>query len=249
MIKEMDKPPVKIYRGAYIYFSGDNQYAEESFEVFRDNKDLSLNFKSQILSRVATGELLKIDVDYTVGKDWLPRTIHLTRTLGKQSIQELYYYEHTKNLITYRFIDSENVETTKTTSTPPRFHINTPATCCNFLFLLTKKFDINGKNSYTLYSSVNQWEAKEDLQQHSVTLFRNGPASDPMVIGKSVLQGDEYFLEADIRVAEFAEKEDKSHRPVRLYLSKYVTIPYMIEDPNTGLKVQVKYFNNLDPDA
>ena len=247
MIKELDKPPVKIYRGAYTYFSENNQYAEETFEVFRDKKDLSLNFKSQILSRVATGELLKIDVDYTIGKDWMPRTVNLIRTLGKQNIQELFFYDHTKNLISYRFIDGEGKETTKTTSTPPRFHINTPATCSNFLFLMTKKFDINGKNTYTVYSSINQWEPTHDLKQHTLTLFRNGPASDPMLIGKTVLQGDEYFMELDDH--HQSEEDVAKPQPLSIYLSKYVTIPYVIEDPNTKLKVQVKYFNNLDPDA
>lgn len=247
MISELNRPPIKLYRGAYNYFSGDSLYAEESFEVFKDLKDLSINFKSQILSRVATGELLKIDVDYTIGKDWMPRTINLIRTLGKQNIQELYYYDPTKNLITYRFTDSEGQETTKTTSTPPRFHINTPATCCNFLFLLTKKFDINGKNHYTVYSSTNQWSADEDLLQSNITLYRNGPASDPLIVGKSILHGDEYFLVTGIH--QTGDEASDKLLPTTLYLSKYMAIPYLVHDPQNGLKVQVKYFNNLDPDA
>lgn len=246
MGNELNNQPIKIYRGAYTYFSGENQYAEETFEVFKEPKDLSINFKSQILSRVSTGELLKIDVDYSVGKDWLPRTIHLTRSLGKQTINELYYYDNSRNVITYRFIDSDGNETTKTTSTPPRFHISTPATCSNFLFILTKKFDINGKNSYTLYSSTNHWSADHDLEQHSVTLYRNGPASDPLVVGKNVLQGDEYFLLPGVISSDETSKDEL---PMKLYLSKYITIPYQIYDQKNNMKVQVKYFNNLDPDA
>ncbi len=48
----------KIFRGAYNYYRDGQVYSEETFEVFKDTKELNIVFQSQIWARVTTGELL-----------------------------------------------------------------------------------------------------------------------------------------------------------------------------------------------
>ncbi len=240
-----ENKPRKVYRGAYTYSVQGAEYAEETFEVFKDYRELTYRFVSQILSRVSTGELLKIDVDFTVGKEWTPVNVKVTKNLGKQTVYEEYLCDHEKNNITYRFTNSEGKVNESVCSCPPRFSISTPAACSNFIYLLSKKFDINGKNYYAVYSSKNHWEYEEGISQTTLSLHKDNPSSDPIMIGKTSLQGDEYIL----TTMSNNDSDDETKDIITAYISKHKSIPYRVEDAESGLVILVKYLNNLDPDA
>ena len=239
-----ENKPLKVYRGAYAYSHDGNEFAEETFDVIKDSKEMTHTFISQILSRVSTGELLKIDVEFVVGKEWTPKEVTVTKNLGKQTVIEHYLCDTEKNTITYTFTDAEGKKDEVTCSCPPRFTINTPANCCNFIFLLSKKFDINGKNNYTAYSSNNQWVFETPLKQTTLSLHKDNPSSEPIMVGKTSLQGDEYILVT----VENDDDNDKKKDNIVLYISKHKSIPYRITDDINDIVIMVKYLNNLDPD-
>lgn len=240
-----ENKPRKVYRGAYTYSIAGSEYAEETFEVFKDYKELTYRFVSQILSRVSTGELLKIDVDFTIGKEWTPISVITKKNLGKQTVVEEYICDQERNTITYRFTNAEGEVNESVCSCPPRFSISTPAACCNFIFLLSKKFDINGKNYYAVYSSKNHWEFEEGISQSTLSLHKDSPSSEPIMIGKTSLQGDEYIL----TTMSNNDSDDEAKESIIAYISKHKSIPYKVEDKQSGLTILVKYLNNLDPDA
>ncbi|MCR9203927.1 MAG: hypothetical protein NXH75_05090, partial [Halobacteriovoraceae bacterium] len=65
----------KVYRGAYNYLKGDTLYAQEEFEVYKDRKELGMTFFAELHSRVATGELLTVFVDYVITKEYVPQKL------------------------------------------------------------------------------------------------------------------------------------------------------------------------------
>lgn len=248
MFDKPTKHSKKIFRGAYNYIKKDTPYAEEVFEVYKDGHELSMHFLAKLHSRVSTGELLNIDVHYVISKDYNPVMLVINRSLGQESVKEIFDYNPRKNIITYLFI-SEEEEVSREISTPPKFHLTTPVACSSMVFLRSKKFDSTSKNYYTFMSSQNQWSFEHSPHTHNVVVQRMSSTTENLVVEGNNLQAVEYKLTEDENSSE-AKLDVKSTGPleppqsIRIYLSPYITIPYVLRSPD-GTKVQIKYLNNL----
>lgn len=231
----------KIFRGAYQYYKNDSVYSEETFDVYRDRKENSLNFESQIHCRVATGELLSINVDYTINKDYVPQKVVIKRSLGSQESTEFYRYDSKRNVVTYIFQNKAGDEDMVELQTPPKFHITTPVASSSMLFMRAKKIDTTSKSLFSFISSTNQWTYEEKPYFHNVAAQRVSLGAEKMALGGHNVQATQYRL--------FEENEEKGEDGppkdlIRIWLSPYVTIPYVIRTDD-GNRIQVKYLNNL----
>ncbi|MGB0452510.1 MAG: hypothetical protein ACPGJV_02260 [Bacteriovoracaceae bacterium] len=233
----------KIYRGAYTYLKGTSIYSEETFEVFRERKDMSIHFVSELNTRVSTGELLNIKVNYFVNKDFIPLRVLIDKKLGSEHVAEYYVYEKRNDKIIYEFIDSVGT-TTKELATPPKFHITTPTVSTSTAFLRSKKFDGNGLNHFTVWTSQNQWSYQTEPTTKNIHAKRMNTAHENIMIEGHNVQAVHY------RIFEFQEDfndGDVDTQPyVNIYLSKYAGIPYTLRSDADGTKIQIKYFNSLD---
>lgn len=242
-----DKPTPhskKIFRGAYTYLKNDQAFAEENFEVYKDNQELGMYFLSKLHSRVSTGELLSVDVTYNISKDYVPNFVMISRSLGKESVKEIYDFNPRKGLLTYLFINDEE-EVKHEINTPPKFHITAPTACSSMLFLRSKKFDATSKNYYLFLSSRNQWAFEEMPKTSSISVQRISSTAEKLVIDNQNVQAVEYKLSEDENESDAQAAKAQSAPPsIRIYLSPYVTIPYMLRTPD-GAKVQIKFLNNL----
>jgi hypothetical protein len=234
----------KVFRGAYNYFRNDNIYSEETFDVYKDKKELTMTFVSQILSRVATGELLNINVEYTVNKNFLPHHVVIERALGKDYSRETYEHNVRKNILTYTFENKDDTHISEL-MTAPTFHITTPTSTTSSLFLKTKKFDQTSKNFYLLYSSTNQWKYETDPITQSIYMQRVSLTSESITIDGHNVEAIQYKLFEDIDEDENAKKAVIVPPSLRLYVSQHAAIPYVIKGDD-GTKIQVKYFNDLE---
>ncbi len=230
----------KIFRGAYQYMKNDSVYSEETFDVYRDRKENTMLFDSQIHCRVATGELLSVVVEYTVNKDYVPMKVVVKRSLGSQESTESYRYDSKRNIITYTFTNKGDEEVVEI-QTPPKFHITTPVASSSMLFMRAKKVDTTSKSLFSFLSSQNQWTYEEKPYFHTVAAQRVSLGAEKMALGGHNVQATQYRLTEEIE-----EKADElpSKDFIRIWLSPYVTIPYVIRTDD-GSKVQVKYLNNL----
>lgn len=229
----------KIYRGAYKYMRNTNIYCEETFEVFKDKGDSSMLFQSHIMSRVATGELLNISVDFKVNKDYIPTLVVINKVLGNNNVVETFSFNSKNNTINYTFESASETEKL-VLNTTPKFSISTPAVCTSMLHLRSKKFDSTGKNIYNVLSSSNQWSYESEPSFNTITIRRMNQASETKTIDGSNVQGVDYKIE----YKEESDEYDKDAPNLRCFVSQYVTIPYFLED-GKGTKIEVKYFNNL----
>lgn len=246
----------KIFRGAYGYSRNNNVYSEENFEVFRDKKEMTYTFVSEMMSRVATGELLTIKVYYKINKEFIPLEVDINRTLGNNSVRELYEYDQRKTRINYMFKNGDE-ETRIDFPTNPKFYITTSATCTSMLYLRSKKFDATGKNFYSLYTSKNLWDYKEEPSLRNIVVQRTSQTSENLKLDGSNLQAVQYKIQEHDLAVEAEENKPppkggiKTPTPIqeeiKIWTSQHMTIPYLVK-ANDGTKIQVKFLNNLIQD-
>ncbi|EQC44525.1 hypothetical protein M899_2382 [Bacteriovorax sp. BSW11_IV] len=227
----------KVFRGSYAYTRNDNVYCEETFEVFRDRKDYTTTFQSQLISRVATGELLNINVDYTVNKDFIPQKVIIDRALGEEKVTELFLFDSKATRIQYSFISRAGEEKVVLPSSP-KFHIATPAMCTCMLFIRSKKFENTGRNYYSTLVSRNLWTYEEEPVFKNIVVQRQSTSTENLTIEGNTVQSVQYKVQEQL---EGVETEDS----LRIWLSQHLTIPYLVRTPE-GTKIQIKYLNNLD---
>ncbi len=239
----------KIFRGAYTYMRNTNIYSEESFEVFRDKKEMTYTFVSEVVSRVATGELLNINTRYVINKDYTPLEVTIHRSLGNQSVKEEYIFDIRRTRINYSFTDAEGQVSKCELATNPKFYITTSATCSSMLYLRNKKFDNTGKNYYSIIVSNNHWAYEGEPTINNIVLQRVTQTSENIKVGDSNLEATQYKLteqsEDDVEIDPHGPPV--AENDLRIWCSQHMTIPYLIKD-NSGTKIEVKYLNNLDKD-
>ncbi|WP_127713962.1 hypothetical protein [Halobacteriovorax sp. HLS] len=228
----------KIYRGAYKFMRNGNVYSEETFEVFKEKNDSGMLFSSQLISRVSTGELLNITVDYKINKDYLPTMVMVNKVLGNENVVETYVFNSKRNIITYSFENSKGSKSVEL-NTSPKFYISTPSIATAMLYLRSKKFDGTGKNYFNVLSSSNQWTFEEDPTFNSIAVERLTLTSENRNVEGASVQGVEYKIEQHI------EADDQGPSPsIKCFVSQHVTIPYFLDD-GAGTKIEVKYLNDL----
>lgn len=232
----------KLYRGAYNYYRDRNLYCEETFEVFESSTSTGLNFVSELLSRVSTGELLKVSVDYTVNKNYIPTIVTIDHSLGNEQVLETYEFNSKHNKLKYTFKSKEEEDITKELSTGPIFHIMTPSVCTSMLFLRSKKFNSTGVNNYSIYNNSNQWRFEEGPQMKNLQVEKISQGPEDLTLGASKLQATQYKIFANQNDDTLPEPGNEDF--ISIYTSPYVTIPYLVKSSDTT-SIEVKYLNDL----
>lgn len=247
----MEFPPIsppkgfKIYKGAFNFYHGGSIYSEEVFEVFRERREQSLEFISEIHSRVSTGELLSIKTHFIVNKEFIPQKVFVDRSLGNKSIREEWIYNKKRDEITYIFRERLGV-TEIQIPTSPKFHISTPTAVTSMLFIRSKKFDTTGKNVYSLWQSNNQWTYEGPPVNTYVYVNKMSAQNESMNIEGQNVQAIHYRLFQNMDEDEEDEKYDGNPPNINVYLSKHLAIPYLLRSDTDKTKVQIRYLNNLD---
>lgn len=230
----------KIYRGAFTYIYNDNSYAEENFDVYKDKKDQSYHYISEAVVKVTTGEVLNLHVEYIVNKEYIPQKVLIEKIMGKETTRETYEYIPRKNHLVYKFTNSKGDEHMEEISTAPKYHIATPTTASSMIFLRSKKFDANGKNSFNLLVGFNKWEFTEAPKFKNIILERAGITTEKMSIDGQTVQATQYRMYDES--TDFKTAKDPQH--IKIFLSQHGAIPYMVRTDD-GTKIQIKYLNDL----
>ncbi|MDD4975764.1 MAG: hypothetical protein PHY93_15510 [Bacteriovorax sp.] len=230
----------KIYRGAFAYFRNESSYAEELFDVYKDKREQSYHYVSQAIVKVTTGEILSLHVEYIVNKDYIPQAVVIEKIMGKESTRETYEYISRKNNLLYKFINSKGDEHSEEISTAPKYHIATPTAASSMLFLRSKKFDANGKNSFNILMGFNQWEYKEAPKFKNIILERASLTAEKINIDGQNVQATQYKMFDE--TTDFKIAKDPQH--IKIYLSQHGSIPYLVRSDD-GTKIQIKYLNDL----
>jgi hypothetical protein len=249
MIKSLFGKPrgTKIYRGAYEYSKNDNIYAEENFEVYRDPNDMGIHFVGQQMARVSTGEILRVNMDYIMTKDFIPMFVSVEKVLGKDHVKELYAFDQKRNCCLYEY-ESKTFKKQEELIVTPKFHISTPLACTSCTFIKSKKEDPTAKNLYLTLKSFNNWNYIDTPEMQVLTLQRMNLTSENITISGNTVQATKYKLfEEEQEDLSNVKKKIINPPVIKVALSKYSAIPYSLQTSD-GIKVQIKYLNDLEPD-
>lgn len=228
----------RLYRGAYEYISDGNNYMEEKFEVFKEKKTLENHYEAELLTRVSTGEVLKVLVSFVINKEWLPQSVMITRTLGSNYVKERFTYTQRRNSLRYSYESPHNIKE-ETLITPPKFTIQTPSTACSMTFISSKKIDQTAENFYYAYVSPNGSIYKDNIYNKNMVIKRAklGELTN-ISIGDTLVSATEYIVYDDLK------EDSRARQKMHAYISKHLMIPYKlyIDDKNY---IQIKYLNDF----
>ncbi len=229
----------KIFEGKYLYYKDGNQYSEELFSLGREDKTYgNYTFSSEILSRVGTGEFLKVYTDYELTSKMEPLNVRVKRSLGKSQSTERYFIDQKDKTVSYNF-DGRNGYFDYEKVINGKFHIATPSFCTSALMTQMKKLDPVQRTPYKVLSSQNIWEYVAPFQENIIFIELKSHEPVQLKINNNELSAT---------LCHFYEDDRDSKTPAignPFYLSKHFNIPYKAEFPG-GLEVVVDKLKILE---
>lgn len=229
----------KIFEGKYLYYKDGNQYSEELFHLEREDKSNgNYTFSSEILSRVGTGEFLKVYTDYELTSKMDPLNVRIKRSLGKNKSTERYFIDQKDKIVSYTF-DGRNGYHDFEKVVNGKFHIATPSFCTSALMTQMRKLDPVQRTPYNVLSSQNIWEYVGPFQENIIFIELKSHEPVEFKINDNELSAT---------LCHFYEDDRNSKTPAvgnPFYLSKHFNVPYKAEFPG-GIEVVVDKLKILE---
>lgn len=229
----------KIWEGKYHYLNKGQHYSEENFEVLKEEaRSPSYEVKAEVLSRVSTGEFLKIFVHYKLSPQFDPTYVQIHRALGENESFETFGINQTERKINYTH--KNKLQTNSIEIMPNgRFHISTPAFITTLLCTLARKVDPVQRTPYSLIVSDNVWNYTKRLYERAIYMELMSSNMVDLKIGKNELQANHYNMFQNDKSSSSKEEG------VPFYVSKHFGIPYKATFAD-GHTVEVQYLKNTE---
>ncbi len=224
----------KLFDGAYNYSEKGVSYSQENFSVYKNTDKNILIYSAELLTRVNTGEFLKISVGYEVNSFWAPLKVVIHKTLGPNFATETYTPDYENQILNYEF--KNNLSTSNySRNIVTRYQIATPSMACSMVMTMTKKFDTMSRNASIIVSSTNNWDYKEPFVDKAIySEYKTHESSELKLNGQDLSATKCYVYQSD-------STHHVSEEPTVFWLSKHLGIPYLMESGD--IKVQIKFLN------
>ena len=228
----------KLYEGKYRYSKDRRTYSEETFTYAQQiGQQRHILITSEVLSRVKTGEFLKIHVTYEVTRGFDPVYAIITRQLGPKQSVEIYDIELKTNTYRYSFKDFEGQVHSFERVYSGKPHIATPCFATSMFVVNQKKLDPVHRTRYNLLTSNNIWEFVEDPFEKDVFIEMVDVEQIKINVAGNDLKATHCkLLEMDENL-NAKEKHD-------LYLSRHFSLPYKIDFVN-GIEIDIEKLKHL----
>lgn len=210
-----------LLEGSYSYISGTDQYCQENFKFIQNLETQAYQVQAEILSRIESGEFLKILVTMDLNQTMLPIQSKTERFLGKHYTQEIFRLDTSAHELHYSFQTAEGIEEHSSPFNLKHF-LTSPAFSTSCFFLLNKKLDATGRTPVTLVSTENAWSYQGPPQEKIVFAEYKSHEAGPVTIhGNELVATQVSFYEQD------ASGPD-TDLPANFTISKYFSIPYQM---------------------
>jgi len=222
----------KLFEGTFEYANNGDNYSVENFVVFKNDENKSIVYRSEVLSRVQTGEFLKINVDYEVNNKWFPVRIEVKKYLGEDYACETFFINHDSNILIYEFDDGKEKEMVERVL-PNKFQITTPCFLTSMLFSQSKKNNAMGRSQYSLLRPNSDWSFNPEIVDETIYAeFMTHEKTELKINNQNVSCVKVLLYKNDSSV-------NQKEMPVTVYLSKHIGIPYMMLT-DEGMTIKVK---------
>jgi hypothetical protein len=227
----------KLFEGKYTYYLGGKEYSQEDFEVLQEDK-LQGNwfYNAEVLSRMKTGEFLRIHVqaEFTHGFD--PLEYNVRRTLGDKESTETFSIDQRDKRVFYEFEGIDGVQRfDKIVNGKP--HFATPCFSMSTVMINSKKLDPVHRTPYSIITSDNVWEYSGPFVEREIYMELQDLEQIPLMIGERELKATHCkMLQVDAKGSVMPESQD-------IFLSKYNFLPYKAIFTNE-VEIVVDYLKN-----
>lgn len=226
-----------LIEGSYLYYQKEVNYSQENFKLVKFTDSHTYHIYSEILSRIESGEFLKIMVRYEMDNHFHPVFVRVEKSLGNKYCQEVFKFDPVAQELHYTF---QNPNTTQDFKRPlaAKHYITTPAFATSSIFSLTKKFDATGRTAVSFMSSRNDWIYENPPEDKVVFAeFKTREVPD-FKINNSPLSAGHLCL------YEFDASSPASESPVEIFVSKHYGIPYQMVHGDQKIVIKNMKRNN-----
>lgn len=210
-----------LLEGSYLYYQKDVNYSQENFKLVQLPESQSFHIYAEILSRIETGEFLKIITRYEMNQHFTPLFVRIEKSIGNKYALETYKLDTVTQEVDYTFQNSQGSQEFRR---PINFkhYLTAPAFSTAAMFTLSRKFDATGRTPVVLISSKNDWTYTAPPSEKVVYAeFTTRELLDFKLHGNNLSASHLCLYEHDSSHA-IAET------PVELFLSKHYAIPYQL---------------------
>lgn len=214
--------PEIILEGSYLYYQKDINFSQENFKLVHQPDAQFYFFHAEILSRIETGEFLKIIVRYEMNNHFMPYFVRIEKSIGNKYALETYKLDLNNMEMVYNFQNSHTSQEYKRTVSA-KHYLTSPALCTAAVFTLTRKFDATGRTPVVVISADNDWEyAGPPTEKVLFSEFKSREMSDFQLNGSTLSA-------AHLCLYEHDSSQPGLEDPVNFYLSKHYAVPYKME--------------------
>jgi hypothetical protein len=229
----------KLINGTYTYYQEGKAYSEESFRVFHELDENYHVFETETMTRLHTGELLKLEVEYQVNQKFLPEVVTLKKTIGKTLVREVFTCNWTDHYLLYEIVTPDGVKKQKK-EISGLYQISTPTVGLSLICTHGRKMNLYGRTRYVFVVSNNNWKYETPIEENDVYLELASNDPIPFTLKGKNLSGKKYNM----------YKHDSSdcfdEDPVVFYASKYFSIPYLVEIGD-DIRIEVNNLSYNEP--
>lgn len=219
--EENQEPKEEFFTGVYEYFQNKNSYSQETFKVEKAGFD-NLIYSAEILSRVATGEFLKVYVVYRVTGNYEPVEVSITRYLGEKHVKETYTFDDVDRGLNYKFHNHLNQIGTDRRIINGRFQITTPAFCTSLLMTQARNMNKMGRTPYALIYSNNTWLYEGTFLEKTIFMEPRTQKDSDFTLNGKILSCDQ----CNMYEFDKSEGDESTDIPIIYYISKHLGLPY-----------------------
>ena len=229
----------KLFEGKYNYLKDGKVYTQEDFTVLKEDKiQGEYTYNAEVLTRVHTGEFLKIFVEAEFMHNFDPLRYQITRSLGdKESVETFLINQKDKNY-TYIF-DGVNGKQQFEKIVNGKPHIASPCFVLSTVMINAKKLDPVHRTTYSVITSSNIWDYEKPFVEKDIVLELQDLEQVPLKVGDRELKA------THCKVVYFDDKGQISDHHDDIFMSKYNYIPYKAKFSD-GLEIEVESLRNYE---
>ncbi|MES2529125.1 MAG: hypothetical protein V4598_18705 [Bdellovibrionota bacterium] len=220
-----------LLEGSYFYYEKGVNYSQENFKFLQTTDKQNYQVLSEVLSRIETGEFLKINVLYEMNAQFLPLHVRIEKSIGNNYALENFKCDHHAGQLHYTF---------QTGSTQQEFHrpissrhyLAAPSFATSCLFTLSKKFDANARTPVVMLSSANDWSYQSPPSEKIIYAEWKIKDMDDFKVGGNELSA------SHLMVYQNDSTNADIEQPVSFFVSKHFGIPYQMTHGDREIRVQ-----------
>jgi len=210
-----------ILEGSYLYFQKEVNYSQENFKLVNFPETQSYHVYSEILSRVETGEFLKVLVRYEMDNHFHPTFVRTEKSLGNRYALETLRFDASRQELYYTFQNSKDTQEFKRNLSSMHY-LSSPAFATSAIFSLTRKLDANGRTSVTMVGSNNEWSYERPPEEKVIYAEFTTRDLPDFKLNNTPLSASHLCL------YELDTSSPTVEAPVEIFVSKHYAIPYQM---------------------